>query len=236
MESTKINFSENDIYVNSDNQECIITDNLMNMSWAENVEEELGSSIENKILNNSTVINEKEADIQPDKIEYSDIKKLNINTLTHIDILQYQSYILNNLKKNNKNIEKQELSEQLKWVYDSSKIIADYLKQDIVIHKTDNKTIPRSSYKFCNYNFECEFNYNKKKFDGCFAQHYVFGAVCADIDILCKHLENDEIINDEVQKSINTISFVINHMYDELKNTNLINCIERKPKHKRKKN
>lgn len=84
--------------------------------------------------------------------------------------------------------------------------------------------IPRSSYKFCGYNYECGFNYNLKK-KGCFAQHYVHNMIYADVDATIKYLEKHKNSNNfvsEVKKSLNTISYVINHMYEEFKNVSSI--------------
>lgn len=97
-------------------------------------------------------------------------------------------------------------------------------------------TITRNSYKFCEFGYSCKFNYDIK--ERCYAQHYVFNLVAQDIADTLKFI-TDTITNStftstsniginineliEIRTSINTITFVINHMYDELlqlKNTN----------------
>jgi hypothetical protein len=80
--------------------------------------------------------------------------------------------------------------------------------------------IPRSSYKFCDYNFRCEFNYGTKS-KGCRYQHFVYDLVNSDMDALKKHLLSckkcDKSPNiTEIIKCINTIAYVLNHMKDEL--------------------
>ena len=90
-----------------------------------------------------------------------------------------------------------------------------------------NSIISRSSYKFCNFNYDCEFNYNKKKNHGCYAQHFVYNIVQSDIKSVIEYLRKnkckDTINLKEVKKCIDTISFVINHMYEELKNVDYYN-------------
>ena len=83
--------------------------------------------------------------------------------------------------------------------------------------------IIRSSYKFCNYKHNCTYNYDKQKKKGCYADHYPHDMIFADCDILLYCLDtyyknDDEFYNKEIIKCINTISFVIKHMYEELNN------------------
>lgn len=81
------------------------------------------------------------------------------------------------------------------------------------------RSIPRNSYKFCEYNFMCRFHYGSKK-EGCYSQHFVYESVSQDIvNILnCLHAEIYELT--EIKTSINTITYVINHMFDEMVNRN----------------
>ena len=90
-------------------------------------------------------------------------------------------------------------------------------------------------------------NYNIKKHCGCYARHFVHNLVNADIVALLEYINMNKtnfspIIIGEIRKSINTISFVIGHMYEELKNAQTFNFfnsknnhIERNPKKKNKK-
>ena len=95
----------------------------------------------------------------------------------------------------------------------------------------DEVHIPRSSYKFCEFNYECEFNYathiqtgsNNKR--GCYAQHFVHNFINADINSVIIYLrmmaeKKTEINYGELLKCINTINFVINHMREEMQNMN----------------
>jgi hypothetical protein len=80
-------------------------------------------------------------------------------------------------------------------------------------------SITRNSYKFCEYGYECRFNYEMKQ--KCHVHHFVFNLVYLDImDILgyiskISSTENPLDI-EEIKTSINTITYVLNHMHDEL--------------------
>jgi len=82
--------------------------------------------------------------------------------------------------------------------------------------------ISRCSYKFCNFKDACNYNYNKSK-NMCYQDHYVHNMVSADLKILIEYIEqkygNSKVVlhNKEILKTINTLSFVINHMESELK-------------------
>lgn len=115
----------------------------------------------------------------------------------------------------------------LKFLHKLSEILRIRLGQKEIVHETKIYTpfnIPRCSYKFCNYKADCDYNYNIKNKNLCYQDHYVHRMVSADLSILIdyinqKHLEQNFIIhNKEILKTINTLSFVINHMESELKN------------------
>ena len=157
-------------------------------------------------------------------------------------ILEYQTHILNYLRKNikNKNIEHIDINDivlKIDWLLCTSSYLSDKLGLIIFQHKNNNNlTIPRSSYKFCNYNFECQYNYNIKKYNGCFAQHYGHNLIYSDLDVLKKYIiiYKDKLNNnhiEEIKKSVNTISYVIGHMYEELKQAQKFNFFNIKNKH-----
>jgi hypothetical protein len=89
------------------------------------------------------------------------------------------------------------------------------------IYQDDN--ISRCSYKFCSYKDSCSYNYNDKTDKLCYQDHYVHNMVSADLKVLIDYIEQKyseiNIIshNKEILKTINTLSFVINHMENELK-------------------
>ena len=111
----------------------------------------------------------------------------------------------------------------LKICFELSEILRKKINQK-QIKIINSKTIQRCSYKFCNFKENCNYNYNKKKNSYCYQDHYVHNMVSHDLFVLIKYLTDDNFkdINKneslkEILKSINTISFVINHMESELK-------------------
>ena len=95
------------------------------------------------------------------------------------------------------------------------------IKLETKIYTDDN--ISRCSYKFCNYKDSCNYNYNKAKNLICYQDHYVHSMVSGDLKVLLDYIEQKygdiKIVshNKEILKTINTLSFVINHMENELK-------------------
>lgn len=67
----------------------------------------------------------------------------------------------------------------------------------------------RNSYNFCNRGFYCS-----KKF--CKSHHFVYNLLYDDISELINYLKNGGDDSDQIRISINTINYVIKHMYDEL--------------------
>lgn len=248
--TTMTNFLNNETYINlldcskkSDMEEISIS----KLSWIECIEQELNLDSENKTFENFQVKNE-------DNIKNIDVNAFNsikFNDLTDIKILEYQTVICNHLKKNfkNKNLNDNNINDiilKIDWLLDTSKYLSNKLGLTTFQHKNfDNLSIHRSSYKFCNYNFECQYNYNLKKYCGCYAQHYVHNLIYADLEVLKKYiLQNKNNFNniflEEFKKSINTISYAIGHMYEELERAQKYNFfkidnkhIERTPKKKK---
>jgi hypothetical protein len=141
----------------------------------------------------------------------------------------------NSVGENNTNLEDDIINietylKYLKWLLKGTLYFEKKLKLkpiSIINNFRKNAIISRSSYKFCNFNYDCEFNYNKKKNQGCYAQHYVYNIVQSDIKSVINYLEKNKLKDTlnlkEVKKCIDTISFVINHMYEELKNVDYYN-------------
>jgi len=113
----------------------------------------------------------------------------------------------------------------IKLILQISNFLANRLKQKKIDHNNFvyNNGIPRCSYKFCNFKDSCIYNYNSNTKKLCYQDHYVHNMVSADIEILLEYInlnyKNNNLIqhNKEIQKSINTLSFVIGHMENELK-------------------
>ena len=96
-------------------------------------------------------------------------------------------------------------------------------QKEIIIDNKDPNIITRCSYKFCSYKDNCTYNYNLKSKNLCYQNHYVHNMVSADLKILINYINNKcnstMVIthNKDILKTINTLSFVINHMESELK-------------------
>lgn len=173
------------------------------------------------------------------EIEYSnklkDLEKLcsNMNDITVIkqdyslNILQKELDIIKLLTKYsllNNNLDYNFFMKSLSILLDLSETLRLRLGQkEIIIDNKDPNTITRCSYKFCSYKDNCTYNYNLKSKNLCYQNHYVHNMVSADLKILINYINNkyksDMVIthNKDILKTINTLSFVINHMESELK-------------------
>jgi hypothetical protein len=183
------------MYIDSESPESPLSS-----SWADHVTEELGIETQKtfkKITDTDTIIS------------------LNYATLSDLTILEHQVSLAGYLRKNIKN---DKFKKKLEWLMDSTKWLSDKFNLPEYKHKETKHAIPRSSYKFCNYNFECDFNYATKK--GCYAQHFVYNLVYADIKAILDYISTNKVVQEqEIKKSLNTVSYVITHMHDELKNS-----------------
>jgi len=203
------------------------------LSWISIVDEEKGDNIiEHKVLSGS--LRESDSSVTCKNIA----NNTNIDTillliptnLDDIDILKNQIVLLEDIKNNYKTINNfTELIPKLEWLMNGAKCLSDKIGLLNIDHgEIVDNTIYRSSYKFCNYNYECEYNYNVKKHVGCYAHHYVHNIVYADvkaiIDYINKYSSNSQLYDKETMsieiiKSLVTILFVIRHMFDELSNS-----------------
>lgn len=150
-----------------------------------------------------------------------------ISVFSTLEILKKQDLLSSYLSKSiqNTDIDINFLIKILEWVMNTSEELNKKLKIKLFTHddsliKSDK--VIRSSYKFCNFKHNCSYNYDNKK-KGCYADHYVHHMVYADIESLLKcikiyYSDSKVIQNKEIVKCINTISFVIKHMYEELHN------------------
>ena len=157
-------------------------------------------------------------------ITINEILNIEICKLNIVKILEYQYVITKHLKNNLKNINdfKNELIKKLEWLIKSCIYMKEkYNLPDIVNTKnTDTRIIPRSSYKFCKYNFRCKYLVkNNLITNSCFDQHIVYNYLVIDLDHLFNYINLNTVYNiDEIQKCINTIYYVINHIKEELEN------------------
>jgi hypothetical protein len=188
-------------------------------------------------VNEDDILQNKVEQIENDylvKLKMLEIECNNINSIENykqknsLEILQKELDIIKLLTKyslQNNTLEYNFFMAALKFLFDLSEILRARIGQKEIIHDTKiiNGSISRCSYKFCNYKDTCVYNYNTKNKSQCYQDHYVHRMVSADLLVLIdyitgKYTDEIQIIpNKEILKSINTLSFVINHMENELK-------------------
>lgn len=215
-------------------------------SWADIVEaDNTCIQLEKKILSNANESMETNAiNISCTKsYDLATILHTDANTLKELEILNYANYITNGLKKYIKqysestqiDFDYKACLEKLYWL-EKAETTLNTLPINYHKIKYDFTGIPRSSYKFCEFNYECQFNYKlnasdkSSKFNNksskskkCFSQHWVHNILLADIHALIEYIElvnksNGTYNPTELLKSITTISFVIKHMQEEMYN------------------
>jgi hypothetical protein len=230
----------NAFFTQSKNNSCL-------NSWAELINSKVDDNIIDKeiLIKNSTKKDDNKKELQLNVIE---IMALNINELSDILLLEYQTYIASQLRKyfkqcldKNENIDYDLHLSKVKWLSEVTKYFCDKNKLKYSLHKVkitvDTNNLPRSSYKFCEFGAECQYNYGEKK--KCHSLHFVHNIIYADIISLYQYLligqsYKQKLDLNEITKSINTISFVINHMYEEINSIN--SCIPNQNKKIFKKN
>lgn len=215
------------------------------LSWSDITEKEIESD---EIL----LVNKDENNINYDtphvRYQYSinEIILKNPCNIPDIILLEYETYVTSHLYKyikqsspqSDSHISRDILSDDLKhniksqlnkfmWIQSASTYLSNKLKLRIDHHKNcfdliKKGIIPRSSYKFCEFGYECEFNYNLKTKKGCFAQHYVHNNICSDLEGIITFIKSDIPYDNnlymELCKSVKTIAYVVKHMYEELLN------------------
>lgn len=214
--------------------------NELKNSWADITDLEISCYIENKLMSSQTPVNisNNQNPKQQQSYNIADIVSKNPETIDDLILLEWQTYLSSHLKKyikqctesvDNNRFDYNLHISKFEWLAKASKHLSEKLGLIITNHKMnitdiETGTIPRSSYKFCEYNYECQFNY-KDKYSGCYAQHFVHNLVYADIEIMIYYLksiyeENKYITCNifELSKCITTIAYVIKHMFEELSN------------------
>jgi hypothetical protein len=192
----------------------------------------------NNLKSNEDIIENKlnqiESEYENNLVELNTICS-NLNYLTEIKsknslvILQKELEIIKLLTKyalQNNQLDYIFFHKSLKFLYELSEILRIRLNQKEIIHENKVLTpnnLPRCSYKFCSFKDTCSYNYNINSKNQCYQDHYVHRMVSADLAILIEYIEQKfkdpsvSIYNKEILKTINTLSFVINHMENELK-------------------
>jgi hypothetical protein len=112
------------------------------------------------------------------------------------------------------------IKKNLAWIGASSEYLTILIKQPINKNKTNN--LMRSSYKFCNKKTDCQCQYGflfNKKSKYCINDHYVHNKILSDIENLLNYIQKNSSLNileQDIRKGIETINYVLNHMYQEL--------------------
>jgi len=191
--------------------------------------------IENKLLQieNEYENKLKELDVKCENDEYFN----ELKTKNSLIVLQSELEIIKLLTKyalQNNYLDYNFFIKSLKFLYRLSELLKDKLNKNsnIKINNDDTKNqfkknltnnLSRCSYKFCNYKESCVYNYDSKIKTICYQDHYVHHMVSNDLNILIQYIENtftkqkQLIHNKEILKTLNTLSYVINHMENELK-------------------
>lgn len=146
-----------------------------------------------------------------------------------LDLLRDEKLVITYLSKyviQNNSLDFNFFTKLLSWCQSCSEHLARRIGLRKFSHNLTNlkgnNSVPRSSYKFCSYRDGCSYNYDNKK-RGCHKDHYVHHIVAADIESLIRYVEANFDKNNfnhtkEIIKCVNTIAFVIKHMYEELNN------------------
>jgi len=223
---------ENDIYIDeaSDIFNKSANSSILN-SWADLVNNEMGNSFIDKQMS-SVIENEIEQEKKEIHLSVGEIMAIDITKITETQLMEYQNYLTSQLRKyfkqcldKNEEIDYDLHLPRIHWIGEVSKYFSNKYNLKFSFHKVkmtiDSKSIPRSSYKFCEYSNECTYNYDPESKDKCHSQHFVHNILYADILSLYQYLLIGKTTNimldiNEILKSINTISFVINHMYEEI--------------------
>jgi hypothetical protein len=156
----------------------------------------------------------------------ADIISKDFTSDSSLQILTKQNTVASYLLKLFRNSKSEDISfEKFKsglcWILDTSKYLTSKTNLFIQSFKTDK--IYRSSYKFCNKKDECEALYcnviktNSNRNPRCNGDHYVHNKLISDITCLLEILETKEDnISNDLRVCLDTVNFVINHMYQEL--------------------
>ena len=207
--------------------------NVVNDNIIINDEDDELNTINNILLINITTF---------DRSNSSECNINNIKYYNPLEIIEMQykiiNYLLKYFKKNH--LDSFDVYKQyLVWICDSSEYLAILIKQPVNRNKTN--VLMRSSYKFCNKKSDCQSQYGflfNKPSRGCINDHYIHNKIVSDIDNLLNYIQRNLNINSgkdvsvgndsrttgcthvvlemELRKGLETICYVINHMYQEL--------------------
>jgi hypothetical protein len=168
-------------------------------------------------------IEEHEDSDKEECLQVEDILILDLASLNTSNILQYQNILISYVASyfNQKVIKNEDgdlklVSDILHWVARSAEFLAKKIGQVPQVPVEDE--IKRSSYQFCDNTCDCN-NFYCKNEATCTSHHYVHSLVYTDtisiVMFLTKYNNLDDNEKQNIKKSIETIKFVIDHMYTE---------------------
>ena len=175
----------------------------------------------NLLINNS--VNETKKVSEKIEINTDEILKLKYNNYNPLEILSLQIKIISYLLNYYKMCKLDDINiyiKYLSWIHETSEHLCNSIVQPVNKNKTN--LLMRSSYKFCNKKCDCQSQYGflfNKKSRNCINDHYVHNKIVSDIDNLLNYIKNsnnNSILDIELRKGLETINYVINHMYQEL--------------------
>jgi hypothetical protein len=190
---------------------------------------ELKGFEEYKKINKDHIINNPLNEIKKssDKIEINteEIIKLNYNNNNNpLEIISLQIKIISYLLNYYKMCKLDDINiyiKYLSWICETSEYLCNLINQPVNKNKTN--LLMRSSYKFCNKKCDCQSQYGflfNKKSRNCINDHYVHNKIISDIDNLLNYINNSNnnnlTLDIELRKGLETLNYVINHMYQEL--------------------
>lgn len=155
-------------------------------------------------------------------LSVDEIIEINYKNISELSLLKNQSYVILQLKKyitscKNEKIQFNKImhTDKLKWLLHSILFLSDkhQLPKIIPNKKPNAKFLKRNSYEFCEKNNLCQYHITNK----CKKKHFVYNFIACDIEELINYLEITNLPSiDEIYISINTVSYVLNHMKDEI--------------------
>jgi len=183
--------------------------------------EEFTKINKNLLINNS--VNETKKVSEKIEMNTDEIIKLKYNNYNPLEILSLQIKIISYLLNYYKMCKLDDINiyiKYLSWIHETSEHLCNSITQPVNKNKTN--LLMRSSYKFCNKKCDCQSQYGflfNKKSRNCINDHYVHNKIVSDIDNLLNYIKNSNnnlVLDVELRKGLETLNYVINHMYQEL--------------------
>jgi hypothetical protein len=194
------------------------------MDWLDIIESTIPKNqkiLKNKFIYKNNYNSSNNQDEKKIEIDYEKIIENNMEKNSDIEILDVLTIISKFVKNkiiNNNDTKLENYNNYFLWIQNCLKILALRNKQNIEDFDIDKKKLFRNSYKFCIYSHNCKYAYSIKH--KCYSQHFVYNLIYQDITRIIEYINHNKTNNDidfkSIQISINTITFVITHIYEEI--------------------